>query len=39
MSIMEKTRREFLRMAGKATLGAAALTTIPALANPAKAEG
>ena len=39
MSNMEKTRREFLRMAGKATLGAAALTTIPALAKPAKAEG
>ena len=38
MSNMEKTRREFLRMAGKVTLGAAALTAIPAIATPAKAD-
>lgn len=38
MSNMEKNRREFLRMAGKVTLGAAALTAIPAIAVPAKAE-
>ena len=31
MSNMNQTRREFLRMAGKVTLGAAALTTVPAL--------
>ena len=34
----EQTRREFLRMAGKVTLGAAALTAIPAVTLPAKAE-
>jgi len=34
----EQTRREFLRMAGKTMLGAAALTAIPAVAAPAKAH-
>ena len=37
MSKMEQTRREFLRMAGKTMLGAAALTAVPAVMN-AKAE-
>lgn len=38
MSKMEQTRREFLRTAGKAMLGAAALTAVPAVLKPAKAE-
>ena len=38
MSKMEQTRREFLRTAGKAMLGAAALTAVPAVLTPAKAE-
>ncbi len=37
MSKMEQTRREFLRMAGKTMLGAAALTAVPAVMS-AKAD-
>ncbi len=38
MKKMEQTRREFLRSAGKAMLGAAALTAVPAVLTTAKAD-
>lgn len=39
MSKFEQTRRDFLRIAGKGMMGAAALTAIPAVMKPALAEG
>ena len=37
-SIVEQTRRDFLRLAGKGLMGAAALSVIPAAVKPAQAE-
>ena len=39
MSKFEQTRRDFLRIAGKGMMGAAALTAIPSVMKPALAEG
>ncbi len=39
MNEMQKTRREFLRLAGKGAVGVAALTAVPAILKPAHAEG
>lgn len=38
MKNMDQSRRDFLRMAGKGMLGAAALSVVPAALQPAKAE-
>ena len=39
MNKFEQTRRDFLRIAGKGMVGAAALTAMPAVLKPAVAEG
>jgi len=39
MKCMEQSRRDFLRMAGKGVLGAAALSAVPSVFTPALAEG
>ena len=39
MNKFEQTRRDFLRIAGKGMVGAAALTAMPSIIKPAVAEG
>lgn len=39
MNKFEQTRRDFLRIAGKGVVGAAALTAMPSIVKPAVAEG